>query len=320
MINDNVVNTGFATSLSPGATLSNERKKQNLTEREVADRLKITLSKLRDIEKDNYNSFPAQIYLRGYLKNYARLLNISEQLVIESYEANAGNLIKEESYTPPQDNTAEPQSRKGLFVLIAACVAAILLALLFAQLTKTPAGSDDAASMFEQATEEPVDSSLDNIEIEQTPLTVETLPSIIDEAEPAINAQGEDGVMATDTDVIEVSSEAVELLASKVTAVELINLSNPELEAPAPQAEVVSLVDVLDFRFIAQCWIEVRDSAGSLLYSGLENAGSQRLIEGDAPFQVVIGNVDGAELSINGETVALQAPVNGRALRMQVGS
>jgi len=320
-MNESALNPELVVPESPGTTLSAERKKQNLTEREVADRLKITLSKLRDIESDKFESFPAKIYLRGYLKNYARLLMLSEKAIIESYEAHDGDREDEEPFTFPQENPTQSQSRKGLLALLAAAVAAIVLVFLFTQKVATPADADDAALIFEQAIEEPVDSQLDTTAVDKAPLLVEVVPAITGELEQGGAAQtAENLVSATKPDVIEVSSEAVEMLASKLTAVELINLSAPEVEVPAAEVEVVSLSDVLDFRFVAQCWIEVRDSAGGLLYSGLENAGSQRKIEGEAPFQVVIGNAEGAALSINGQSVALQAPVNGRALRLEVGS
>lgn len=310
--------------ISPGLRLSAERKKQGLDERAVAEQLKITLSKLQCIEKDQFDSFPAQIYLKGYLKNYARLLGISEQEIIESYQAHAGHRAEEVHYTPSQGATSDPSSSKGVFISVALFVIAILIFVLYSQFIapKERVSAADAAVLFEPPVTEAVSGSF----TDELQVPVEVLSDIADQVETDV-ATDVEAIVATDPaaalqniDPIQSVDEPVEMLASKLTAVELINLSAPEVEEQLPAPEVVSLADILDFRFTNQCWIEVRDNTGSLLYSGLENAGSNRKIEGVAPFQVVIGNVEGTLLSLNGEGVLLQAPVDGRPLRLQVGS
>lgn len=308
-------------SLPPGQQLAAERKKQGLTEREVADQLKITLSKLSAIEQDQYDKFPAQIYLKGYLKNYARLLRLSEQQICDSYQEHCGETTTDTEWAPTLEPTSEFQIGKSWFV---ALVAAIIIILFFiiSSLSSSPSNeiTDEAAAIFESSDLNSVLSSPDDTALkDQQTISDVLVDSGVQDIEPTTSlVESIEKIELTQSD--EASIEPVEILASKITAAELMSLTELKVEQEVPVIEVVSLSDVLNFQFTSQCWIEVRDNNGSLLYSGLENPGSQRQIEGDGPFKVVIGNVSGTVLSLNGESIALQAPANGRALRLQVGS
>ena len=318
-----------SSTVSPGQQLAEERKKQGLTEREVADQLKITLSKLSALEKDQYEKFPAEIYLKGYLKNYARLLRLPEYSISDSYKAFYRESGPEEL---PPAQPVEDKSQQTWLLVIAALIIALILIVIVSQLGQSSeddfAGNNDAV---EQSEESPL--------TDEVPVVVEALSADSDNSqniEISADALESDGTLSVNDDTLltdnvnegnnsnqsspeVIEDKPVEILASKVTAAELISLIEPEVEEAPSIIEEEILADVLDFQFANQCWIEVRDSTGSLLYAGLENAGTQRQIEGEGPFQIVIGNVSGTELSFNGEAIVLDTPSNGRALRLQVG-
>ncbi len=69
----------------PGNILLAERLKQQLSSEQVAGALKLSVSKLEALEKGDYRFFKSEIYLKGYLRNYARLLSIDENIVIDTY-------------------------------------------------------------------------------------------------------------------------------------------------------------------------------------------------------------------------------------------
>lgn len=46
---------------------------------------KVSTRHLENIEADNYNQLPADIYVRGFLIQYARALKLDETLVTKSY-------------------------------------------------------------------------------------------------------------------------------------------------------------------------------------------------------------------------------------------
>ena len=70
----------------------------------------------------------------------------------------------------------------------------------------------------------------------------------------------------------------------------------------------------------AQSWVEVTDSKGARLEYGLLPAGSNKTYHSDQPIEVRIGNVSGARVTIDGQSVGLDdfQRANVAHFRMQV--
>ena len=73
--------------LSAGQMLKEAREKLNLTRAEVAEHIYLSTQTIIDLEKDYYTHLGAKVYIRGYLKNYARLVNIAPSTVLGAFEA-----------------------------------------------------------------------------------------------------------------------------------------------------------------------------------------------------------------------------------------
>src|SRR5689334_12090930 len=61
-----------------GARLKAARETMQLTEKEAATRLHLNTNIISIIENENFANGPPATFIRGYLRSYARLLNISE--------------------------------------------------------------------------------------------------------------------------------------------------------------------------------------------------------------------------------------------------
>lgn len=70
------------TPVGPGALLKQAREEKNLSQADIAKQLKLSLQWIKDLEGDNYAYAPAPIYIRGHLRSYARLVNLSPDAVI----------------------------------------------------------------------------------------------------------------------------------------------------------------------------------------------------------------------------------------------
>ncbi|WP_157989890.1 cytoskeleton protein RodZ [Candidatus Erwinia haradaeae] len=64
---------------STGERLRNARENLGLTQKNIADRLCLKISIIRDIEEDNLPTSLASTFLRGYIRSYARLVRIPEK-------------------------------------------------------------------------------------------------------------------------------------------------------------------------------------------------------------------------------------------------
>jgi len=65
----------------------------------------------------------------------------------------------------------------------------------------------------------------------------------------------------------------------------------------------------LVLRFEEAAWAEVTDSAGRQLISSLNPAGSERVVRGRPPFNIVIGNAQHVKVSFNDREIDLQPHV-----------
>ncbi len=75
-----------STNLS-GATLKKIRESQDLTIHDIADRTKISLQYIEAIENEDESNFPAPVYLKSFIKQYAVAIHLDPELVLRAYSA-----------------------------------------------------------------------------------------------------------------------------------------------------------------------------------------------------------------------------------------
>jgi cytoskeleton protein RodZ len=80
--------------------------------------------------------------------------------------------------------------------------------------------------------------------------------------------------------------------------------AEPILADPVPEAKAPT-ASVLKFAFAQPSWVEVRDRDGRVIFSQKNAAGSEREVEGQPPFSVVIGNAAHVTLQYKGVAVDL---------------
>ena len=71
----------------PGVLLRAGRESAGLSIEQVADKLHLLQSVIVSLETDSYDRIRGETFVRGYLRNYARLLGISDDEVMARYNA-----------------------------------------------------------------------------------------------------------------------------------------------------------------------------------------------------------------------------------------
>jgi cytoskeleton protein RodZ len=76
----------------------------------MAGQMRISLRQLVAIEADRYEELPGPVFVRGFIKNYARLLNLDPAPLLRSLESalSADMPLREQHY-----EGAMPDSRSG---------------------------------------------------------------------------------------------------------------------------------------------------------------------------------------------------------------
>ncbi|MDH5190425.1 MAG: DUF4115 domain-containing protein [Gammaproteobacteria bacterium] len=74
-----------ASLLGPGEKLRKTREEAGLSQQDVANKLNLHIKTINALENDNFDVLPEPIFVYGYLRAYARLLEISDTPLIEAY-------------------------------------------------------------------------------------------------------------------------------------------------------------------------------------------------------------------------------------------
>ncbi|MES9843073.1 MAG: DUF4115 domain-containing protein, partial [Candidatus Sedimenticola sp. 6PFRAG5] len=70
---------------------------------------------------------------------------------------------------------------------------------------------------------------------------------------------------------------------------------------------------VVDFN--DDCWVDIRDSSGGFKIVGLITKGTSRVLAGQAPYRMVLGNASNIRISVNGADHDLAPYVKGNVAR-----
>ena len=102
---------------SPGTILRRARNERTIDLDELSHITRISLTTLQNLERDSFDELPAEVFVRGFLRNVARELKIDSELVIQSYEEHTGRVHRSAMEAVPQPKPRE-LSRSPQFHLI----------------------------------------------------------------------------------------------------------------------------------------------------------------------------------------------------------
>ncbi|MEJ2425787.1 MAG: DUF4115 domain-containing protein [Candidatus Thiodiazotropha sp.] len=302
----------------PGPLLERSRNNQGLNLSEVAARLHLTSAVIKSLEADDYERLPKPVFVKGYLRNYARLLGLNEEAVVADYQ----KLLPEDpdasvSVTPVRRDKAHKSlhSGSGIMRLVTWGIVLILAGMLFFW-WQTRSELEDVAPVVNPA--DPLTNGRDEAGIPE-PL----------EAPPG----GEPAAVQTDVtqprefepiEVIEVIPVEEEALSEQaILAPEPVPEPSAEPQ-PAPVAKPLSTPQpaaagtsqTLVFRFSAPCWTEVRDRDGKVRMIGEMQPNTVRRLSSEyGPFSVVLGDVNAVTLTVGGKPYNLKGRTRGRVLK-----
>lgn len=285
-------------AVPPGVMLRHAREARGESLAEVAQALKLSVRQLDALESGRHEALPGPAFVRGFLRNYARHLGVDPEPVLAALGAGAPASV---DLTPVSNAEGDMPTGAGarFNLLPAALVAVLLLAVMFA---------GNYFGWFETqeaplAVVEPVDAPVfepgqpvpDNVAVDVPPDVVIEPPSIADAAAGA--AQSAMPSNATVSPAVSAAGSAVTPLAVPPVA--------PVTDPAAVQAADAGGGMGLKFVFAGESWIEVRDARGAVLFSGVGTSGSSRVVQGQAPFALVVGNARSVSLEYNGKPVDL---------------
>jgi cytoskeleton protein RodZ len=267
--NEEVEASGGAAALSAGAMLRHARESAGWSIDMVSQQLKLAPRQVQALEQDDFAQLPGRTFVRGFMRNYARLLHLDPDALLSALpETAAGPSLDRPTLAQtartmgdlPSEEAAKPSSARWAIPLALVAIVAIALAYEFgrpllergkselANRGPSPAPKQLPAPVVQPAAEAP--------------------PAVAPVAAPAPAAAPQEPPQP----------------------------EPPTIAAPMPPGTETPLV----FVFRGTSWIEVRDAKGTIVLSTMGYPGATHAVGGAFPLEVVLGNAEAVNVTMRG--------------------
>jgi cytoskeleton protein RodZ len=279
---DNAIDT-----TSPGGRLRLIREQNHMSIKHVADRLYLDARVIEALEANKYEKLPPTIFVRGYLRNYAKLMDISPESIMASFEENQKKLLTP-SLTAPFKKEKQA-SGNDLWPTVVTIVVIVTLMTLIALWQFYPSTAiDEFPPPINSYEDSPWPSDFEN-DINNNNITD------INETKTAAGEQNMTVYSAT-----VVSPPAV------------ISVIKPEANNP-PQSAEAEEEHTITMHFKQKVWMRIIDKTGIQVFQGIGKTGQILPLDGLPPFKIRVGNM-GVDIEYKGEIKNIKEfPGQGRA-------
>lgn len=262
---------------SIGRYLSAAREQQGISVEDVARNLKIAIRQVEALESDDYAKLPGVTFIKGFIRNYAKLLQIDPEPLVSSLQgAMPGQKFKPILSPNARIEISTTATKPWLWLVLLLMVIIVAVPLLIYE--KLHSESRPAAPIVKEAA------------VPVAPLS----PQVVIE----VPASEQDGVSLPTPARESAVTEQQDVQVKQEPAVE-------NVEDGVPPPVVGGGAASVKMNFSKDAWVEIRDKTGKRIYSQLNRAGSEQVVQGNPPLSIVLGNASNVSITYNGKQVDL---------------
>ncbi|WP_348750685.1 RodZ family helix-turn-helix domain-containing protein [Pseudomonas rhodesiae] len=317
-----------ANRVNPGETLRQARESNGWSLAEVALKLNLTTTSLANLEAGAFDKLPGHTFARGYIRAYAKLLGIDQAVLVQEFDQYTG--------TDSQGSSVHGLGRIEEPVRVSHTILRIVsLLLLIAVIGGGFVWWQDQTS---QRTKDMTSNAMEHVEVESADGTTQIHP--LDEPEDQAVVEGQttpEAPLATEQPLASENAPAATAPAAPATPaapaaqahVPAVPAQAPATTAPAapttpaispPTTPVLIAGDGrVQITFIADCWTQLTDGNGKVLFSGLKRKGDTLDQGGKPPLTLRLGYARGAQVAYNGQPVDVAPFTSGETARLKLG-
>ncbi|MDQ2191880.1 MULTISPECIES: RodZ domain-containing protein [unclassified Vibrio] len=289
-------------TVQPGTLLKAKREALGLTQKQVADRLRLRLSIIQSLEDNNFASDQVATFTRGYLRSYAKAVGIKESVILASFDDCYPTVVAEQPMQSFSKKTKREKHDSRIMTLTWGIFAIIIgiSSLWWWQ-------NQEQENVVVESSPSITSTSVERLRDEDFTTVPELVPTV-DESQ----------VEAEAVDIpVEINTQAAELIPSPEDDTAEADLSasdDPVLDKTPPQ-DATNPYAPLTLTFSADCWIQVKDAAGKTLSTGIKKSGQTVTLQGEAPFQIILGAPESVSMTFASEPVDLSGYTSGKVAR-----
>ncbi|MGV8916309.1 MAG: helix-turn-helix domain-containing protein [Pseudomonas sp.] len=332
-----------ATRANPGETLRQGRESKNWSLPDVATRLNLTVTSLSNVESGDFEKLPGHTFARGYIRAYAKLLGLDQTVLVQQFDHYTGT----DGHGSNVHSLGRIEEPVRLSHNILRIVSLLLLIVLVgggffwwqdqaAMRGKEPSGMNLEHVEVESADgttqihplDEPEDQAV--AENQSTPATTAVTPAEA-AAAAAVVAPAVSAASVAPAPVVAVSPAHVAVApvvpaapahtapGAPVTTVAPTPATTAPVTTPAAPAAVVAGAGQVHIQFVNDCWTQVTDGNGKVVFSGLKRKGDSLDASGKPPLTLRLGYARGVQVSYNGQPVDVAPFTSGETARLKLG-
>ncbi|MEQ6342786.1 MAG: DUF4115 domain-containing protein [Gammaproteobacteria bacterium] len=276
-----------ADATGPGRRLREARDALGMSQADVCRQLHLEPKIVTALEADDYKKLPPPTFVSGYLRNYARLVNLPVEVVMADYERLGFVTQPPVRLGTTANKKPEHKSDKAVRItsyLIALAVIVALVVWWQYQESSEPQQQITAPDSAELLSPE-------------MPPELPAQP-LVPQPPEAISPSGVEGGLP-------VAPDAAGQVLPQPGAAPATPTPSPQSSLPVPAQPTPSPSASLDratvqLRFEKDSWVEINDANGKRLFYAMGKAGETKSLKGPAPFDVVLGHAPGVKIEYNG--------------------
>ncbi|MFK2915337.1 RodZ domain-containing protein [Pseudomonas sp. 3HC3] len=319
---------------NPGELLRLAREKRDWSQAEVARKLNLTVSSLNHVETGAFDKLPGHTFARGYIRAYAKLMDLDQAALVDAFDRYTGTHAKG-SDVHSLGRIEEPvrlshNILRGVSLLL--LVAVVGGGFFWWQDQGSLRGKELAKIALEHVEVESADGTtqihpLDEPEDQAVSVgqQAESAPLALEQGAAEQPAAAEQAPVSSEPAIAAAPAPAQQAPAQPAPAASPAPVTPPvqAAAAPAPSAAEPAAVPAgsakVAIQFTADCWTQVSDGNGKVLFSAIKRKGDNLELTGKPPFAVRLGFARGAQVSYNGQAVDVAPFTSGETARLKLG-
>jgi len=282
-----------------GGRLAVAREAKQLTHQDVSNTLRLSLKQVVDLENSDFAALPDPMVTRGFIRNYARLLDLDAEPLLAIYRAQVPDRLPDAILVQSSMHFEMPTKGNHLWFkyVIGSVVLMALLLLWFAYMPKSQKPAVEKLNATEHL--------------------------VVEQPLPEIALPAAERLTVSDAEVLNLPNANLASADTK-SATPVAVLAEPKsvvkLEVPAKVEARENLPSIMSKKVTVMCtessWMQAKDKSGKVVFEKMLAAGSTETFEGEAPLSVWIGNAKGTRLTFLDKPVDLTASTKNNVARL----
>lgn len=334
-------------SPGPGERLRAARLSMGFDLAKIASELHLTSDVVERLEADRYDGIGARVFVRGYLRNYARIVEVPVDSILRQFDekwpddSRAQSMLRESPRLPADGGPSRGWAGAVSWLLVVGLLALFLMwwrGYLDGLVPEQIRSSTTEAAL--ETPEPGLSDETGDAEVgERMPFSDDgslPLPSLLDDSSPTDRGVGQTGdplaglsewpatAAGTDESANVASPDRSPATQSADTGVSASTAAREPGLSPTDAAQrpgdpggapVVDASTGIVMTFSGPCWVDVRDSTRKFKLFGEMPKGTRKVLGGEPPYKMIIGNSRAVSIEVNGEPFDIMPYAKGNVAR-----